>query len=50
MAGGIIKMGTIAIMVEAIPVSVNFTERSENDTPKKGPKKEPSEIQNFFRN
>jgi len=36
-----IKTGTRDMMVDAIPVSVNFTASRENDTPRKGPKKEP---------
>lgn len=40
-AGAIINTGTIAIIVDAIPVSVFATASNENDTPKKGPKKEP---------
>ena len=40
-AGGIINTGTMAIMVEATHVVVYRTERSEKDTPRKGPKKAP---------
>ena len=36
-----IKMGTSDMMVAAIPVSVYFTASRENDTPRKGPKKDP---------
>ena len=45
--GGIINIGTIDIMVAAIPVEVYLTDNNENETPKKGPKIEPSRI-NFI--
>jgi hypothetical protein len=35
---GIIRTGTILIMVAAMPDEVYFTARSENETPRKGPK------------
>ena len=40
-AGGIIRTGTNAIMVDAIPVFVYCTASKEKETPRKGPKKEP---------
>ncbi len=41
---GIIKIGTIDIMVDAMPVVVCWTDSSEKDTPRKGPKKAPRVI------
>ncbi len=41
---GMIMMGTVAIIVEAIPVGAYFTAISENETPRKGPKKDPVTI------
>ena len=40
-AGGIIKIGTIDIIVDATPVVVYFTDKSEKETPKNGPKNAP---------
>ncbi len=36
-----IRIGTIAMMVDAIPAEVYFIAIRENDTPRKGPKKDP---------
>ena len=36
-----IRIGTIAIIVEAIPAEVYFTAIREKDTPRKGPKNDP---------
>jgi hypothetical protein len=36
-----IRIGTIAMMVEAIPADVCCTAKRENETPRKGPKKDP---------
>jgi len=41
-AGGIIKTGTIAMIVEAIPVEVFLIANKEKETPRKGPKKDPT--------
>jgi len=35
------RIGTIAMMVEATPVVAYFTAISENDTPRKGPNTDP---------
>ena len=43
-AGAMIRTGTIAMMVDAIPVWVWATARSEKETPRKGPKKDPRAI------
>ena len=36
-----IRIGTMAMMVAAMPVSVYFTARRENEMPRKGPKNDP---------
>lgn len=43
-AGGMIKTGTMAIIVDATPVVVYLMANNENDTPRNGPKKAPIEI------
>ena len=43
MEGGMMSTGTMAMIVEAMPVLVSCTARSEKDTPRKGPKNAPSE-------
>ncbi len=42
--GGIISIGTIAIIVDAIPVEVYFIATRENETPRNGPKNDPVEM------
>ena len=41
MEGGMINTGTMAMMVDAMPVLVYLIARSEKETPRKGPKNEP---------
>lgn len=40
-AGGIINIGTVAMIVDAIPVAVNLIEYRDMDTLRNGPKNDP---------
>jgi len=43
-AGGMIRIGTMDMMVAAIPVFVSFTARREREMPRKVPKKAPMAV------
>ncbi len=43
-AGGMMRMGTMDMMVAAIPALVSFTERREREIPRNVPKKAPKAV------